>query len=151
MLTFEGFLFTALAIVSDHQKADTAVYRVLKYALPGVGIAVGLLALLAVLAAVMALSDLKVHWKPKAFPDYPPPFGESQLHAIGALYSLGLPIVMIVAWAFILVFLLREPNPAQQQTRPTTAASGHASVSSASRRSSSGMPLFASRYAWQVI
>jgi len=65
MLTFEGFLFAALALVADDQKVDTAVYGVLKYALPGVGIAVGLLAGLAVLAALMALSVLKGRWKPE--------------------------------------------------------------------------------------
>ena len=106
MLTFEGFLFAALALVANKENIGTAVYKVLKYALPLMGIAVGMLAFLGVQAALSALEVLKNRWDPEKFKGYPQPFGGPRPHAFGALYSQGLPLVVIVTWATIFLWLL---------------------------------------------
>ncbi|MCA1686831.1 MAG: hypothetical protein LC745_12855, partial [Planctomycetia bacterium] len=111
-----------LAIVSDKEKAHAEVYAALRYTLPLLGIAVGLLALLAVTGAVSALRDLKALWNREKFPAaydlYPRPFGTPRHHAFGVYYSQGLPLVVVIAWfRILLVFYAAGPAPAPQRAR----------------------------------
>ena len=64
MLTFEGFLFAARAIVAGKDD-DPNIQFVLKYALPIVGSIIAFLAFLAIQAALTALKELKDRWDPE--------------------------------------------------------------------------------------
>ena len=106
MLTFEGFLFTALALAGNSTTCNAAFINVLRYVFSSVGIFVGFLALLAVKAALSALEDLKKLWERGQYPDgYPQPFGKNKSHSHGAFYSQGLPIMMIGTWIFVCMVL----------------------------------------------
>lgn len=102
MLTFEGFLFAALALVAN-DNSDPTIQLILKYVLPIVGSAVAFLALLAISAAFSALEDLRKRWDQTKYPNYPRPFGNENEHASGATYCKGVPIVIIVFWAVVLL------------------------------------------------
>ncbi len=106
MLTFEGFLFAALALISNKPDTDVAVYWAMRCALPIVGILVGVMALFAVNAALRALEELKLMWVKGEFAGLPPPYGGDVNHSTAARYAKGLPFLMIVAWSWILVFFV---------------------------------------------
>ncbi|WKJ91350.1 hypothetical protein QZJ86_04265 [Methylomonas montana] len=104
LLTFQGFLFAALAIVANNAGSkDVAIYWALKYTLPVIGISIGVLGILGVRAALIALSELKDIWDQAKFPNYPPPYGKPRLHAFGSFYSQGIPIILSIAWTVILL------------------------------------------------
>lgn len=102
MLTFQGFLFTAIAIGENANGSNANFIAGLRYIIPIVGIIVGLLAFLAVQAALSALMELKALWNPFLYNGYPRPYGRQTQHSHGAAYSLGIPVVMICTWTVIL-------------------------------------------------
>jgi hypothetical protein len=107
MLTFQGFLIAAFALGMTETPSNAGISDVFKYIFPTAGFTVGLLALLAVRAALSALHDLKRLWTAPPFPDnYPQPFGRQRFHQHGAMYSQGLPLAMMIAWVVIIMIMI---------------------------------------------
>jgi len=102
MLTFEGFLFAALALVAS-KESDPTIQMVLKYALPIIGFVIAFLAYHAIGAALSTLTYLKDLWEPENYPGYPQPFGKEMQHTRGASYSKGLPVTIMVLWFVVFI------------------------------------------------
>lgn len=105
MLTFEGFLFAALALVAD-KESDQTIQFALKYALPLIGLVVAILAFFAIGAALSVLATLKKQWDPAKFPDHIRPFGGDEQHAMGAAFARGLPTAIAVLWLIMFCWFL---------------------------------------------
>jgi hypothetical protein len=101
MLTFQGFLFAALALVVN-KDTEPAVGLIFKNVLPIIGIAVALLAFLGVLAAYISIDNIKQKWKKQlGNQQYPPAHGTPLASFLGRITSYGIPISIVIAWLLI--------------------------------------------------
>jgi hypothetical protein len=106
MLTFQGFLFASIALVLNKDTAPS-VRLVFRGVIPGIGIAVALLALVGVHAAALSSSEIKAKWKQRdGFQQYPPTFGTPTISRLGRITSYGIPISVIVAWILLFFGLI---------------------------------------------
>jgi len=101
MLTFQGFLFAAIAL-STNQDAEPAIRAVFRNVIPAIGIAVALLALVGVHAAALSSNEIKVKWRKRdGFEQYPPTFGTRTISILGRITSYGIPISVVLAWVLL--------------------------------------------------
>ena len=106
MLTFQGFLFAAIALVVNKDTEPT-VRVVFRNVIPAIGIAVALLALIGIHAAALSSNEIKAKWKQRdGFQQYPPTFGTPKISLLGRITSYGIPTSVIVAWLLLLFGLI---------------------------------------------
>ncbi|MBW4484681.1 MAG: hypothetical protein KME14_19270 [Tildeniella torsiva UHER 1998/13D] len=106
MLTFQGFLFAAIALVAN-QNTDQAIRTMFGIVVPIIGIAVAFLALVGVHAAYLSIKDIKETWKKKlGHWEYSPAFGTPRSSLLGRVPSYGIPVSIIIAWFIFLVGLV---------------------------------------------
>lgn len=104
-LTFEGFLFAAIAI-AVRKDTPTAIGELFGYIIPLIGIAVAMLSLVGIYAAALSKDTIKQRWTQRsAHKLYPPTFGSRKISALGRITSYGIPIVLIVSWFLLLICL----------------------------------------------
>lgn len=108
-LTFEGFLFAAIAI-GVSESTPSGVRVVFQYIIPLIGIAVALLALVGVYASALSKDVIKRGWmQHPSFALYPPTFGGRKISILGRITSYGIPIALIVAWLLFLICFIFIP------------------------------------------
>jgi hypothetical protein len=101
MLTFQGFLFAAIALVINKDTEPT-VRIVFRNVIPAIGIAVALLALIGIHAAALSSNEIKAKWKQRdGFQQYPPTFGTRKISLLGRITSYGIPTSVVVAWLLL--------------------------------------------------
>jgi hypothetical protein len=104
-LQLNGFLFTALALISD--KVDPSTKAFFLYALPATGLIVSLAGLMGVLAANHQLNYLTQEWDPKTKVLWPRPFGAPLARWLGKFPSLAPVIVLSIVWLWLLLHNIR--------------------------------------------
>jgi hypothetical protein len=105
MLTFEGFLFAGLAIISN-TKQSPQVRNALKDVLPLVGASVAALTILGVLAATLSIMKAKDVWEARGNnQEFGPGYGSKLASVFGRVTSFGVPLVVAAAWIVILMKL----------------------------------------------
>lgn len=106
MLTFQGFLFTTTALVSN-RNTERAVRMVFRNVVPLIGIVVALLALIGVHAAHLSIRSINAKWKQKlGHWEYLPTFSPSISTVLGKIPSYGIPISIIIAWFLLRILLV---------------------------------------------
>lgn len=107
MLTFQGLLFAAIALVA-HKDTEQATRVVFRNVIPTIGIVVAFLALAGVHAAHLSIKDIKTKWKQKlGHWEFSPAFGTSTSSILGRVPSYGIPISIAIAW---FLFLIKLPK-----------------------------------------
>ncbi|MCC6899732.1 MAG: hypothetical protein IT377_12200 [Polyangiaceae bacterium] len=101
-LQLNGFLFAALALIGEANKVDAAIRNLLVQVLPVTGIATNLAGLAGVVAANMAIRELKELWGHRQDTRFPRPFGKPSAFLLGLLPSVLLPAVLVFVWVFAL-------------------------------------------------
>lgn len=107
LLTSQGFLFAALALIAKKGDVREDLYSFLTIIFPVTGIVLSIVAFLGVHAANLALRDLKKHWN--NFKDdeiFVRPFGNQTMKTFGDFPSTLLPILLFLIWVSILIFFL---------------------------------------------
>jgi hypothetical protein len=105
MLTFEGFLFAGLALISD-TKQSPQVRNALKDVLPLVGGSVAGLTVFGVLAATLSIMKAKKFWENQTNKEeFGPGYGSRWASYLGRVTSFGVPLAVAAAWVAILVKL----------------------------------------------
>jgi hypothetical protein len=107
MFSFQGFLFTSIALVANRD-VDPAVRLVFRDTIPLIGIAVALLAMLGIHAASLSSSEVKAKWNKRQgdFHHYPPTFGSPLVSLLGRITSYGMPSSVILSWILLLIRLI---------------------------------------------
>ena len=113
MLTFEGFLFAALALTANASN-EGVLRNSLKYTIPATGIAVAVLTMVGISGAYVSINQIKIFWgKQKGIKCFPLPYGSPQASARGRVTSHGIPLAMMLMWSLIYLFyifqLIRQP------------------------------------------
>lgn len=104
MLTFEGFLFAALAITANVSN-DAETRSNLKYTIPVIGFVVALLTAVGVSAAYISIHQLKRSWANKNGSEhFPRAYGDCLTSALGRTTGYGIPLAMMLTWV-VLFFL----------------------------------------------
>ncbi|MCC7373714.1 MAG: hypothetical protein IT581_03590 [Verrucomicrobiales bacterium] len=130
-LTFQGFLFAALAIIAGNE-TDSVIRDTLKWLLPAVGVLSSLLAWQAVEAAIEQLYLLRLKLN-EFFHDpagehrcFVRPTGYEAPHFWGNLYPRAMPLLMVLTWISVFVFFgvkgSREPSPIPKAATAADAA-----------------------------
>ena len=116
MLTSQAFLFAAFAVINS--KADSLQPHLLsglRVAIPSVGIAVSVAALIGILGTNTAVSYYRRAWDsktPEVWERFPLPSGDKIPHALGLFSTLIIPLIICFAWLlvvsqkYVLVFWL---------------------------------------------
>lgn len=103
MLTFQGFLFAAITLVS-RKDADQTVSSILKDIIPIIGISVALLALSGVHAAYTAIEEVRKQYeKLRENEEYLPAYGDEKAKKLGKITSYGIPLLIAIIWIIFLV------------------------------------------------
>ena len=100
ILTTQGLLFTAFALTAS-EGIDPNIKDILLKALPWIGLLVGLVGCLGILAANLAIQGLKKQWRVLNYNYVPRPFGGDIISIFGLIPCLSLPIIFIAAWIYI--------------------------------------------------
>jgi hypothetical protein len=122
MLTTQGFLFAALALIAKQEEAIIDVYNVLIIVLPAAGFILSITGISGNRAAGMALDDLIDAWesrvrdKPSLNKLFPRPFGDVRASFFGAIQSTALPVVLCIVW--VVVFFSTHRISGEQQNQP---------------------------------
>lgn len=105
MLTFQGFLFAAM-VLSANSNVDARLGTLLRGAIPWLALASAALALIGVRAAYISintikkfLEDFETEHKPAV---KPPAFGNPTASKMGRVTSHGLPILVMLAWWYLI-------------------------------------------------
>lgn len=103
MLQLNALLFAALALLSgtappSNSGLDSALERVI----PIAGIITSLSCLLGVVAANIAIWDLKELWRSGHY-KWPRPFGRPMAYCLGLVPSMLLPVVFVGAWVYMII------------------------------------------------
>ena len=101
MLTTQALLFAALALLAG-KDIDAEMRATLAWLLPRIGIALSVIAFLGVMAANIAITDLKRKWEKLAYDKAPRPYGGPWAWRLGVIPSLALPLLFFVAWIYVL-------------------------------------------------
>lgn len=101
MLTSQGFLFAALALIVN-KDARAELYKILVFILPLTGASLSLIGLFGVYAANSALRKLKAKWPDIEDDKFVRPFGGKTASFIGNIPCYSLPVTMCIIWLFIL-------------------------------------------------
>jgi hypothetical protein len=109
MLTFEGFLFAALALTAN-VSTDAALRSNLYYTIPAIGFFVGLLTAVGICGAYVSIKQNKLFWANlKGSGLFPLPYGNRRASYLGHITTYGIPAAMMATWGvlFILQWLRR--------------------------------------------
>ena len=111
MLTFQGFLFAAIALVTD-VGTDPAIRIILRNLVPIVGLVIGAFTLIGVHAAYLSINNIKAKCKERKEklcyrPLYPPAHGGPTAHRLGQIPSYGIPTMVVIAWLLFLLLLIK--------------------------------------------
>jgi len=114
MLTFQGFLFAAIALVTD-VGTDPAIRIILRNLVPIVGLVIGAFTLIGVHAAYLSINNIKAKCKERKErkerlgdrPLYPPAHGTPTAHRLGKIPSYGIPTMVVIAWLLFLLLLIK--------------------------------------------
>lgn len=105
MLTSQAFLFAAFGVIqSKADSLETHLLHSLRIAIPSVGIAVSLAALIGILGTNTAVGYYRRTWDSK--PDevwscFPLPSGDKIPHALGLFSTLIIPLIICFAWLLV--------------------------------------------------
>lgn len=105
MLTFQGFLFGAMALVASDSSAQ-AVRITFKSVLPLLGILTSSLAILGIYASCLTIDAVRRRWR--AHPDscdYIATLGLNKASIAARITSYGIPVSTIFAWLSIMIGL----------------------------------------------
>jgi hypothetical protein len=106
MLTFQGFLFTTIALTANNN-TDWAIGMGLRYGIPSIGMLVAFLALFGIHAAHLSITNIRTRWKWNGgYSGYSLAFGNPDARKYGRIPSYGIPISIIIAWLAWFVWLL---------------------------------------------
>lgn len=98
LLTFQGFLFAAVALLADNS-INPKLYRALLEIFPSVGAFVAILTFLGVLAAYIAMGQARNPYQEVLETNKKLRFGGTNWAKwLGRANSLGIPIVVLSAW-----------------------------------------------------
>ncbi len=100
MLQLNGFLFAALALIGSEM--DDRLERLLLHVLPATGIAVSTAGLCGVVAANIAIIELKKRWSQQSDKRWPRPFGDTFAFWLGLASSVLPPLALVVTWCYLL-------------------------------------------------
>ena len=105
MLTFQGFLFAAV-VLSAKSDVDPILGPLLRRTIPVVALVSAVLGLIGVRAAYISINNIKAFlaWYEKEYPQpvKPPAFGTPMASKLGRVTSHGLPVLVILAWLYML-------------------------------------------------
>jgi hypothetical protein len=103
MLTFQGFLFAAIALMGN-EKIHLPLKSALQCIIPALGIAVAISGIMGVTAAYLAICQHRKDWENK-LNNFPKPGGKGLASWLGRFASGSIPIVIILAWVYLLCVL----------------------------------------------
>lgn len=103
MLTFQGFLFASLALMTNNQTSLESLRRWLLCVIPFTGALVAFVTFLGICAAYRSIDKHKKECEP-LIKHYPMPGGGKCASKLGRFTSKSIPWILIVAWiSWILV------------------------------------------------
>jgi hypothetical protein len=105
MLTFEGFLFAALALTANVSNAGV-LRNNLKYTIPAIGFVVAMLTAVGIFGAYISINQIKRFWANQKGSDrFPIAYGNRLASFLGRTTGYGLPFAMMLTWV---VFFIRQ-------------------------------------------
>lgn len=100
MLTFQGFLFASLSIVTS-KEVDASLRATLRDAFSYAGVIVSALTLLGLYASALQRDSLKRQWTKLGHKGFPELSSKAQISAMGRITSFGIPLTIIVVWIVV--------------------------------------------------
>lgn len=105
MLTSQGFLFAAFGVINSKTASlEPDLLYALNVAIPSVGIAVSVAALIGILGTNTAVSYYRKAWDSqpdKVWARFPLPSGDKIPHALGLFSTLIIPLIICLAWFLV--------------------------------------------------
>lgn len=108
MLTFQGFLFTALTWIG-RKDAEEELKEVLMTIIPLIGMLTSYIAIIGIIAAYFSINNIKkklVNFKKEIPQDInitepPPAYGTALASLLGRIPSHGVPLILVFSWFWI--------------------------------------------------
>jgi hypothetical protein len=97
MLSFQGFLFASISIVTS-KESEATLRTFLRDAFSFAGIAVAVLTLIGVYASALQRDSLKRQWTNLKYQGFPPLSSNPLISTMGRITSFGIPITIITVW-----------------------------------------------------
>lgn len=97
MLSFQGFLFASISIVTS-KESEVTLRTFLRDAFSFAGIAVAVLTLIGVCASALHRDSLKRQWTKLEYQDFPPLSSKPLISTMGRITSFGIPVTIIIVW-----------------------------------------------------
>ncbi len=98
MVTTQGLLFAAIALVARNDTTNSNLIKVLTKWLPVTGMFLSAVCFFGVLGATKAIYDLMKEWKLLSYDGGPRPFGGTIAALLGLVLRFSLPILLFAVW-----------------------------------------------------
>jgi hypothetical protein len=113
LLTFEGFLFAAVAILAN-QDSEPIIKTFLFWAIPLTGLGAAISVIFAVFAAHQSVESFRRDWcalPPEIKDQKPSPFGGSHIHIPLLGPSFVIPIIVSMVWISWIFYYIYKMSP----------------------------------------
>jgi hypothetical protein len=104
MLTFEGFLFAALALTANVSTDAALRSNLINYTIPAVGFVVAALTAVGIWGAYVSIKQIKRFWASlEGSNRFPLPYGNCLASFLGRITTYGIPAAMMATWGVLFI------------------------------------------------